>query len=164
MEQSKRKILQRASIVTALISLIGSATSSSLAQGSDFPGTGSKDDWLKANGYYMLGDQAYAQKNYKEAATQLQEAIKIYPHDWNYHFKLGLALKKSGYGAKAVDSFKAASDLNKSDFKVWKGLANSYYQVSRFEEAKDAYKKALECNPPAKEVAEIKTIIQQLSN
>lgn len=160
-----RKTLLRVFIVAATVSscLVGAA-SISLAQGSDFPGTGSKDDWLKANGYYMLADQAYAQKNYKEAVTQLQEAIRIYPHDWNYHFKLGLALKKSGYGAKAVDSFKAASELNKTDFKVWKGLANSYYQVSRFEEAKSAYEKALECNPPAKEVAEIKTMIQQLSN
>lgn len=133
------------------------------AQSSDFPGSGNQADWLKANGYANLGAQLYQQKKFKEAAARYEEAVQVYPHDYHYHYSLGLSLKKSGDANGAVNAFKASAALNGKHWQTWKGLANCLFQLGKRDECKQAYESALACNPPAREVIEIKKMIASLA-
>ena len=99
------------------------------AQGS-FPGTGSKADWMKANGFHAEGNLLMEKKKYAEAAVKYQQAIDIYPSDHNYQFNLGLALKKKGdgllkfvvvprwieqTGGAMIDQFAAGAEIGRND-------------------------------------------------
>lgn len=125
-------------------------------QPAGFPGTGSKQVWLKANGLYDEGNRLLDGKKYAESIAKYQAAIALYPFDVHYHYNLGLALKKKGDYKAAATSFKQALAINKSDWKIWKGLGNSLYKDGQYADAIEAFKGALACNPPAREIADIK--------
>ncbi|HEY9784672.1 MAG TPA: tetratricopeptide repeat protein [Candidatus Obscuribacterales bacterium] len=150
--------MRQLTVTLAALLTIGAA----YAQGSAFPGTGNKEDWLKANGYFNVGTQLFQAKKFKEAVPKYEEAIKIYPHDFHYHYSLGMAQKKSGNLNAAIDAFKAAIEINGKDWKTWKAMSNSLYQLGRYSEARDSFAKTLECKPPANEVTEIQKLIANI--
>lgn len=140
-------------IVTSVV-LAGVLHVGAHAQGT-FPGTGAKDQWLKANGFFAQGNQLTQAKKFNDAVTKYQQAIATYPDDYHYHFNLGLAQKKSGDLKGAVESFKQSLTLKRDEWKSWKALGNTLYALGRYAEAKDAFKNALAANPPANQVSEL---------
>ena len=112
--------------------------------------------WLKANGFFAEGNRFAQQKKYAEAIAKFQQAIATYPSEAHYHFNLALAYKHKGELQQAADEFKKTTELRHTDWRAWKGLANTYYKLSRFGEAREAFEQALQNNPPQNEVGELK--------
>ncbi len=127
-----------------------------IAQQGAFPGQGSKEVWLKANGLYDEGNKLYEVKKYAESIAKYQSAVALYPFDAHYYYNLGLALKKNGDFKAAADAFRKSLALNKSDWRSWKGLANALYKDGQYFQSADAFKSALKANPPSKELPDIK--------
>lgn len=145
------RTIKTVSAVLLTLAVIGTAA---CAQGT-FPGTGSKGEWLKANGFFAEGNHFMHLKKYAEAATKYEQAIAIYPSDYHYHFNLALALKRKGEAKAASEAFRKALDLDSHDWRCWKGLGNCLYKLGDLHGAGDAFEHAIQSNPPAKEVAEL---------
>jgi tetratricopeptide (TPR) repeat protein len=143
------------SLLTMVAALALVLTSHALADQAAGVGD-SRDDWLKANGFFAEGNHLVQAKKYAEAAAKYRKAIEIYPADYHYKFNLALALKHQGDLLAAVDAFKESLALNSKDWKAWKGLANCYYQLGDFKQAEGAFRRALDCAPPAKEVGQLR--------
>jgi tetratricopeptide (TPR) repeat protein len=124
------------------------------AQGA-FPGTGSKADWLKANGFFAEGNQLREGKKYADAVAKYNEAIAVYGSDSHYFYNLGMAQKQMGQVEPAVQSFRKALGLNGRDWKCWKVLGNCLYKMGDLSGARQAFQKAIQNGAPPRESAEL---------
>ena len=140
-------------VMICLLSAINA--SPALAQG-QFPGTGSRADWLKANGFFAEGNHLLQAKKYASAIEKYKEAIAIYPADHHYFLNLGLAQKKQGDLAAAEDSLRRGTQVNSSDWRLWQALGNCLYQTGQYKEALDALQHSLRAGAPRQAVSEIK--------
>jgi tetratricopeptide (TPR) repeat protein len=93
---------------------------------------------------FLQGNRLYAGNKFAEAAASYEEAIKLSPTQWAYHFNLGLAYKKMEKGEEARAVFARALELNPGSYSASKELAESLAKAGNYEEAKTLYRKALE--------------------
>lgn len=125
--------------------------------GGKFPGKGDNLTWQKANILFDEGNVFFNSNRLDQAIAKYKEAIAVYPHDSEYHNYLGLSYKKKGEMKLAEESLRQAIALNGSVWSSWSNLGSVLKHQHKLAEAKDAYSKSLQFNPPAKN----KVLIQQ---
>ncbi len=96
------------------------------------------------------GNKLYEQKKYKEAANHYQDALKKNPNYLPGIFNLGNALyQEKNYDAsrKAYDALAAKAKDPKIKSSSDYNVGNTYMSEQKWQEAIEAYKKALRKNP-----------------
>lgn len=100
--------------------------------------------------YIKEGNKLYEAKKYKEAGNAYTEALKKEPNNTTGMFNLGNSL----YQQKQYESARKMMDATAKNIKPKEGKAavnynvgNSYMAEQKWEDAIDAYKKALRNNP-----------------
>ncbi len=101
----------------------------------------------EADRLFLQGNKFYSEQNYDQAILSYQEAIKLNPQHWAFHFNLGLAYKRKGENEKALHSFRQAQSLNPESFSANKELGESLAKQGNFNEALGFYEKAVALNP-----------------
>jgi len=99
-----------------------------------------------ADRLFLKGYKLYEQQMYEAAAQSYEEAVKLSPSNWGYHFNLGLAYKKMKNNDEAVTAFRKAVELNPESYSSSKELGEALGRAKKFEEAKKYYTKAVELN------------------
>ena len=92
---------------------------------------------------FVQGNKLLAENKPAEAAASYEEAIKLSPSQWAYHFNLGLAYKKLQKGEEARAAFAKALELNPGSYSASKELAESLAKAGNYEEARNLYLKAV---------------------
>jgi tetratricopeptide (TPR) repeat protein len=93
---------------------------------------------------FIQGNKFLADNKLAEAAASYEEAIKLHPDQWAYHFNLGLAYKKLQKSEEARAAFAKALELNPGSYSASKELAESLAKAGNYEEARTLYLKAVE--------------------
>ncbi len=96
---------------------------------------------------FLKGNKLYAEQSYAGAAAAYAEAIGLDPANWGYHLNLGLAQKKLGRAAEALDAFRKAVELNPESYSANKETGESLAKADRFAEAQPFYEKAATLSP-----------------
>ncbi|MDD5111307.1 MAG: tetratricopeptide repeat protein [Candidatus Altiarchaeota archaeon] len=98
---------------------------------------------------WNVGVNLTYQKKYDEAITLYQHAREISPQtDW-VHNDLGILYFQTGRFDESLASAQKAVECGPEDFSNWENLGKSLSAKSMFEEAKDAYGKAMKlCQEP----------------
>ncbi len=95
----------------------------------------------------QAGDQARAQKDYEQAITYFQQALKKEPKNARLYNKLGLAqLSRSDYEAAHTDFLKATK-YNRKYPEAWNDLGVVTYIDHDYKTAEGYFKKALALDP-----------------
>lgn len=89
-----------------------------------------------------LGDIAFKQGKYKQAADYLERAKKIAPEKGNTYFLLGLSYIETGEKDKAEQAFREGIRMAPNDLWTILGLANLLNERGEKKEACDWYRKA----------------------
>ncbi len=85
-----------------------------------FSGCGRK----KANEHFSRGTVYLQKKQYAEARTEYEEALRIYPKHPQAYYGIGVVAMAQGQYEEALEKFKKALEL-KEDF------SGAYYQIAR---------------------------------
>ncbi|MBS1772906.1 MAG: tetratricopeptide repeat protein [Bacteroidetes bacterium] len=104
----------------------------------------------QTSGLVKKGNELYDQKKYKEATEDYLKALQKNPNYTPGMFNLGNALykQKQYEGARKVLENTAKLDTNKLGKSAANyNIGNTYMSEQKWEEAIDAYKKALRANP-----------------
>ena len=110
-------------------------------------------------GYYSLGDALLKQKKYIQASESYAKALQIKPENALARFNLGKSLAAAGKHQNAIFHYKLAVGQDRFiSHQVYYFMGNSLYQLGRYPEAIDAYRKASQKKPGYKEA------LQALSN
>lgn len=110
-------------------------------------------------GYYSLGDALLKQKKYIQASESYAKALQIKPENALARFNLGKSLAAAGKHQNAIFHYKLAVGQDRFiSHQVYYFMGNSLYQLGRYPEAIDAYRKASQEKPGYKEA------LQALSN
>jgi tetratricopeptide (TPR) repeat protein len=115
-----------------------------------------KPDRSAALPYYNRANRYLSQGRYAEAERDLQEAIKLYPDDPDFHTNLGLAYRKEDRYLDAEHEFKIAIAYNRDDWQNWANLANTYLKQNMLEKTIATFEEEFKHKPPAHEAAAIK--------
>ncbi len=97
--------------------------------------------------------QESAQKNYRQARTALQTAMKLNPKQAGPHFMLGLLDKHGNDPAATIASFRAAAKHDPDDWSCHYQLGAGLFRASKFSEAEAPLRKAIKLNPGSREAA-----------
>ncbi|MBI5512051.1 MAG: tetratricopeptide repeat protein [Deltaproteobacteria bacterium] len=121
-----------------------------------------KPDWLKPRA--RLADIALQYRDYGSAAQQFEAMLKQVPSDRATRLGLAVAYKGLGRYDQAEKLYKEILAADKNDFDAWWNLAVLYhYNLSHFDEAKEAYQQAKKHAPAGDKQAEsIETRIANL--
>ncbi len=126
------KVMFQKKIITAIMvfAIIGCATPKS------------------ANYYYNRGVDASASKNYAEAVTNYDEALKIDPKLAKAAYNAGLAYMKQGNKDKALEYFRKTVEIQENHLDAWNNIAviafeMKDYQLAYFAADKNADTKEL---------------------
>ena len=92
---------------------------------------------------FVRGNKLLEQEKFSEAAAAYEEAIKLTPDNWGYHFNLGISYKKMKDQEKALAAFQKAAELNPDSYGCNKETGEALAQLGRFEESKPYYEKAV---------------------
>ncbi len=90
------------------------------------------------------GIQQYILGEYKKAANNYQNYLKLRPSDHYVWFLLGETKLRSGESHEALDCFKKALRINSKRGLYYKSFGIALYYVGMPTEAQDAFKKAIE--------------------
>jgi len=102
----------------------------------------------KAGFYAYKGDVALFLHNmYAEAAAAYKEAVRLEPHNAEYHFNLGLALSRQKKYPEATAAFKEAVRLDPSNTFYHNRLGRAFSKQRKYAEAAAAYKEAIRLEP-----------------
>ena len=102
------------------------------------PGTLSVADLnipAEAKKEFDTGTSNMEQKNWNEAKTHLERAIAIYPKYALAHNNMGVTYLKLGQGANAVESFRAALQLDEHLVQANEYLGHFYYDNKDYKQA-----------------------------
>ena len=94
----------------------------------------------------LLGLLKFAQKQYQEALTYILKAVEISPQAY-FYLNLGRIYFSLNRIEESTKAFEEGLKLQRNDFELWFNYAFSLNAQERFEEAIEAYKKAIELNP-----------------
>lgn len=101
------------------------------------------------DGLYLLGLLTQATGRFSESAELFQRAVWEDPRSAKYLVNLGLSLGGMGLGktAEATEALRAAVAIDPSIPAAWSNLGNEFRNDFRYEEAIDAYQRALRLKP-----------------
>jgi Flp pilus assembly protein TadD len=98
---------------------------------------------------YLLGLLTQATRRFDESADLFQRAVHENPRSAKYLVNLGLSLGGMGLGRtrEATEALRAAVAIDLEIPAAWSNLGNEFRNDLKFEEAIDAYKRALRLKP-----------------
>jgi tetratricopeptide (TPR) repeat protein len=103
-----------------------------------------KPDFAEAQ--YNLGTAYYNREQYKEAATALQQAVRLRPDYADAYNSLGSTLYKAQQFEQAIDAYKKTLSL-KPNAETSNNLGTVYFRTKRYQEAASAFKEAIRIKP-----------------
>jgi tetratricopeptide (TPR) repeat protein len=112
--------------------------------------------------YYNRANRYLNQGRYDDAMHDLQEAIKLFPDEPDFHTNLGIAFRKLNRYVDAEQEFKIAIAYNRDDWMNWSNLANAYLKQDKLEKTVETFEETLKHKPPADEQAAIKKDIADI--
>jgi len=102
---------------------------------------------LPAVWYWARGLAAAAEGQLDVAETLLREGIERYPHAVALRNNLGALLELMGHGDQAVEVLRAALLEEPSLPQLSKNLGDVFYRQANYDEAWDAYQRAIKLDP-----------------
>ena len=103
-------------------------------------------------GYYSLGDALMKQKKYIQASESYAKSLQIKPQNALARFNLGKSLAAAGKHQNAIFHYKLAAGKDQFiSHQVYYFMGNSFYQLGRYPEAIEAYRKSLLEKPDYKQ-------------
>src|SRR5437867_4842873 len=105
-----------------------------------------------------LGVQAFREAKFDEAVRHFQNATTLEPQHEVAHLYLATALASQyipgidepenlQFGEAAVSEYQKVLDINPQSRDSMRGIANIYLQMTKFEDAKTFYKRAIDLDP-----------------
>jgi tetratricopeptide (TPR) repeat protein len=103
-------------------------------------------------GYYSLGDALMKQKKYIQASESYAKSLQIKPQNALARFNLGKSLAAAEKHQNAIFHYKLAAGKDQFiSHQVYYFMGNSFYQLGRYPEAIEAYRKSLHEKPDYKQ-------------
>lgn len=90
---------------------------------------------------------------HEKAIEEFKKSVKIKPNYIAYN-SLGITHYNRGLWLLAIKQYNKAIELNPQAAKPYLNLGNAYYKLEKLNEAKKAWKKALQINPALKHIEE----------
>ncbi len=152
-------------LVALLMCLVISALPCLAHKFGEFPGVGSKNQWIQSGLQFNKGVKFYQAGKLDEAISAYKLAIGVYPLDATYFFNLGIAYEergKSGDLSRAVASYEQAAKLAPENWECWNGLAVTLYKQHRYADSKKALLLVLKNNPPTEVRSDTRDSIKQV--
>lgn len=116
--------------------------------------------------YYNRANRYIKQERYDDALRDLEQAIKLFPDEPDFHTNLGIVYRKLNRYADAEREFKIAIAYNRDDWMNWSNLANAYLKQDMLEKTVATFEETLKHKPPEveqaairKDIADIKKIL-----
>jgi Flp pilus assembly protein TadD len=130
-----------------------------------FPGMGSEADWETSFPYYKEAIKQYKSNNYDQALQLAQQAVSKYPYSADfYNLQAVVFLTRNGPGdaQNAEALLRKGLEYNKDSMECWDTLGKCLASSGRLQDARQAFEKALQCNPPREKAEEIKVNLDQI--
>lgn len=105
--------------------------------------------------YQLLGETYLEQEKPGLAIEVLTKSIDVYPYDSNSHMLLGVAYGMKKKWSDAESEFLKAVEIDSKNTLAWNNLAKAYWDQSKKEEAKEAWRQSLKINPNQPEVRKV---------
>ncbi|MBN1167662.1 MAG: tetratricopeptide repeat protein [Methanospirillaceae archaeon] len=118
-----------------------------------------RNQGIEASDWYIRGEELFEAGDYEGAILNMDHAIMIKPDHWMAWVYKGRALCHVDRCEEAVTATKKAIKIGNAykpgEFNavLWNDLGSSYYMLGRYEEALDAYDKAIELDPGSENMA-----------
>jgi adenylate cyclase len=105
-------------------------------------------DDSQADAYALLGNVYLFQKQFDRAIEEGERAVVLNPNGADYHVWLAMILTSAGRPGEAVELVKKAIRLNPFPPNwYFYSLGNAFFVMSQYEEAAEAYQKAIQRSP-----------------
>jgi len=106
-------------------------------------------DDAQPHAHYLMGLALYRLRKIEESADAFRKALTLAPNEARYCMDLGTCCQQLQLDDEAVLHLERAADLNPADTESLMRLATAHSDRGRFDEAQQAYEKALERDPAA---------------
>jgi tetratricopeptide (TPR) repeat protein len=101
-----------------------------------------------AESYFNIGLASYYLKNYREAAENFRQAIRLDPYNAaDAHYALGLVYRDWGRPEEEVQAYKQAIKLKPDYASAYERLGSRYLKSRKFPEAIETYKQLVALKP-----------------
>ena len=112
-----------------------------------FPGKGDYQKWMQANEAYNQATRFRMSGEYDAAIAKYKEAISTYKYQAEFYTNLGLCYKNTGDLKAAESAYKKSLSI-KPSWQAYADMGNVLKRQRKNSDARKAFQKALECNPP----------------
>lgn len=103
--------------------------------------------WPDEPTWHALASQIYQLQDIPQAIAHLEQALAQDPSNADYAVRLGKLFSSQNQILKAIETLKTVSQTAPNKPEIWKNLAEAYFNLGRFNEAKDCLEKSLHLNP-----------------
>ncbi len=101
----------------------------------------------KSEAYELLGKSFHALQKLDQAADAYKQAVKHSDNAYDSAYALGVIHLASFQYEQAKDAFQAALRMKNKDPLALLGLGDSLYNLKRFDEARNVYRRVIEVSP-----------------
>lgn len=153
-------------IIGLLIVALGAAESAAYAgSGAEFPGKGSKKDWMRAAKTY---DQALSQRkrgNVDAAMKLYEEAISIYPYDADFYYNLSIHYARDKKNSeRAEELIKKAIELKPERYDLQWEYAAQLLAQGKLDAGKEVLLKAEKLKKTDAQQTELKETLKKIED
>jgi len=103
-------------------------------------------------------------KEYSKVIPVIERITKLNPNNPNAYLILGISYELAGYKNKAIEAYEKALDLFPENTTVIEQLANLYFEVKKYEEAKAYYERLLQLTKKPDYLLKIAKIEEKTGN
>jgi tetratricopeptide (TPR) repeat protein len=101
-----------------------------------------------AESYFNIGLASYYLKNYREAAENYRQAIRLDPYNAaDAHYALGLVYRDWGRPDEEIQAYKQAIKLKPDYVSAWERLGSRYLRSKKYPEAIETFKQLVALKP-----------------
>jgi tetratricopeptide (TPR) repeat protein len=101
-----------------------------------------------AESYFNIGLASYYLKNYREAAENYRQAIRLDPYNAaDAHYALGLVYRDWGRPDDEIQAYKQAIKLKPDYVSAWERLGSRYLRSKKYPEAIETFKQLVALKP-----------------
>jgi tetratricopeptide (TPR) repeat protein len=101
-----------------------------------------------AESYFNIGLASYYLKNYREAAENYRQAIRLDPYNAaDAHYALGLVYRDWGRPEEEIQAYKAAIKLKPDYTSAYERLGSRYFRSKKYPEAIETFKQLVALKP-----------------